>query len=322
MSAPDNQGPDAEHYGWLDGGEAAPANSSTPAAHDPLAVARQQLVHGLLTTLYEDSAESEARVSALLARFEGERVGAVAARSRVLPASRRLRRLALPTTALSVVALLFAFVFWAAAPLVSAEAAIDRAIAAIESPITRVYNVVVRYGRGASSERRVELYSQSTDRFVAIFRDSPLQPAVAGSSGAWQWMLFGESTWSSDDGDETLGEMRARRVLARQVTLHGLLVELPADYDLELLAPAPLPGVEGVSCRPVLATAKPGRRTRARSVVVWPDAATGAALRVEVEFVVAGLRRVQGLTATLADQLELDPAFFEPESHAGRTNLR
>ncbi|MEM8947526.1 MAG: hypothetical protein AAGD11_20300 [Planctomycetota bacterium] len=301
------RGDDDEHQS-IDGGLEAPLEPRNPAS-----IAQQQIVHGLLTTLYEDSANSERRISSALASFErGTNLGSHSSHPK------RFQRFVIPTAMLSSAAVLLLVVLWSASQPTAAEAAVDRAIAVIEQPLTRVYDVIIRYRRGSLPvDRRAQIYSQSTDMFVAFFRDSPIQPAVAGSSGDVQWLAFGESIWSSDEGIGSLGELRARRVLARQVSLHGLLVQLPTEYDLEYLAAEPLPGVEGVVCRPILATARSTFATPAQSVVLWIDPASGVVRQMQVDFTTSVPRSVESLTATLSAEVDFDRSFFTLRNHIG-----
>lgn len=209
----------------------------------------------------------------------------------------------------------FGLLLWIAVRPSAAQAAVRRAIAAANAPVTRVYRVrVVRSGVLRDRVRECTLFSSSGDRFVVMW-DTPLQPMAVGCDGVNRWYAIGPRVGQLGQDLSLPAELLFERINLRQLQLNRLLARIPSDYTVQQLAAEPLPGDPAVTCQPVEARLNGARETLPETIRLWTHPETGLIARMLV------IRRGDNpqdsphTDLRFVEQRDSDPEFFSLSFH-------
>lgn len=283
------------NWDWIDD----PSADAKPTDADRLE--DQLLMHGLLQSKYESKESREARVAALLERFDREQ----RAEPIKLPSRRRWI-----TWSLATAAGLFVVVgTWGWIGDSSANAAIQRIVEATKQNVVRKYKITAITGRSENtSKKHFDVYTRSTDEFLAVFPDFRVQPAMIGSDGHQRWVKLGMRSWSSESETNLPLEFAIDRFTLRQLQLNALLNELPESYRARFLPPEPLPNAEGVTCRPVLCLLRRGDLPLPARMILWAHPESGIVHRIEI--INPATARFQRIIADYLESIEASDDFF------------
>lgn len=241
------------------------------------AIAAEQFAHGLLETLHRDSPEGrERRIAAMLSRLEGHQE-----RPRRLIPWRAASGLAAAVLALATLVLL------ALPTQTSAEAIVQRSVAAAKTAGDRRYEVRVMPPRATELEADpiATLDIRDADH-VLIRARSPFGDRVVvgrNESGAWairpdgsvdrypprrawpRWVDLGQSTIMLESVDE-------------------LLASLGESYTLKRLDPSPIPSATAPTLDRVSAARAGNTEPGPRRIELWIDRDSHVVRRMEVYF--------------------------------------
>ena len=284
---------------------------------------RDAVMDSLLVSLHEQPSEREQRVQRLLAKYpqreDNTRIGtSPKARTHNQPALfRALTSRVRVVLALAAMMLVTCGVYFLLAPP-SAHAAFTRAATVLNQPVTRVFDVDITT-QGVVQERRelsAKLYRQSTERFLLNFENARVEPCIVAGNPQRSWIRFGQRTWLSDEESNegfpnyTLFDL----VAIRQLQFSKLFDELPTDYDLRWLDDAMLPG-DSKRVHRIEAVRRHYDPSMPRRVVVWIDPDSDVTQQIEVSMHVADFSVIRRFVARFREEVPLDEAFFQLESH-------
>ena len=284
---------------------------------------RDAVMDSLLVSLHEQPSEREQRVQRLLAKYPRRENNT---RIETSPKARTHKQTTLfrvltsrvrVVLALAAMMLVTCGVYFLFAPP-SAHAAITRAATVLNQPVTRVFDVDITT-QGVVQERRelsAKLYRQSTERFLLNFENARVEPCIVAGNSQRSWIRFGQRTWLSDEESNegfpnyTLFDL----VAIRQLQFSKLFDELPTDYDLRWLDDAMLPG-DSKSLYRIEAVRRHYDPSMPRRVVVWIDPDSDVTQQIEVLMHVADFSVIRRFVARFREEVPLDEAFFQLESH-------
>lgn len=314
-------------------------------ARDDAAHSSDAIVHALLASWFDSKEKREARIQRTLELFDQEQQAVIYEQTgadgsvdsdvrteTVSPTNEsklnhssatelirysRLRRIAtfiLSTSAM----LLLLFSLWYSIQPSELQASMNRVIEATTSVETRIYNVEIRRPMmRRSGIGSCTLYSQSDDRFVAIFDNPRLQPAVIGGNENQRWVVRGDRHFVSDSTPNIPQEFFVDKLTMKHMQINSLLTELPDAYELKLLDEEPLPGGLGIDCRPIRAVRKVRDASQPAQIKIWPHPRTGVVHRMTIWQVRPTARRLPAtvIDLKLTSVERLPDEFFSWEYH-------
>ncbi|MEM9586642.1 MAG: hypothetical protein AAGA03_05125 [Planctomycetota bacterium] len=280
--------------------------------------ASQLFAHGLLVGHFETPSAREQRIQAVLARFDEHDRDTVptmvVSDERTLASSRQRRWFTAVSSLAATLLLVCSLAVFLTAP--SADAAVHRAIQSLQVPVTRVYDGVIRR-RLLRKEHvlRCELFSQSIDRFAAVFVDTHRQPCAVGSNGRQRWLVYDDWTWTSDGQDDLPRDLVVNRLTVKHMQFNALLTRIPRRYKSRLLAEEPLPGESAVMCRPIEATLKVPDSRLPETIRIWSHPSTGVVTQMHVIRNDGGAYWSTRIEVKLIGERDVADDFFEPRYH-------
>ena len=294
---------------WIDGNFSDPAVALDESDH--FVIARQLVMHSLLTGHFESVESRENRIQRVLQAFDE--------RSTLQPQSPApaVRRswMFIATTTATLVAVLCV---WGFLTPHGADAALSRVIAATRLPVTRVYNTKIqRRILGRDVYRKATLYSRSIDRFAAEFHETTLRPPLwIGFDGQQRWLVAGESHWSSDDEVDLPRDAIIDRITLKNLQFNALLTEIPKSFHVRLL-PRETISIDGQSfdCQPLEATPDNPDGSFPDVILIWPHPQSGVVLQMHVIKIDRGPRGVSRVEFQFAGQQEVPDNFFSLDGH-------
>ncbi|MFN7873683.1 MAG: hypothetical protein ACK5PB_00080 [Pirellula sp.] len=298
-------------FDWIDD-DTTPASSASDQA-----IAAQQFMHGMLKSCSETDEHREGRIARVLDRFDDQ----VTVNQ---PASFRHQRGRWITLSTAAIVLICMSVWMGVQPN-EVQAAWARTLATLDQNVTRVYEVTLEGRRRRMTfTRQAVLTTHSSNEFVVSMPTLPVQPALIGSDGNEQWILFGDQNWrSSDDDVGQPREMFLNLVTARQMNFNRLLTELPDNYEVEVLSLEPIPGCESIETKPLYAKLKIPDPRRPRTIKLWPHPRTGVVLRMELTMPpVRGIQGIERIIAEFADEIPYLSETFQQESYIDSAERR
>lgn len=190
-------------------------------------------IHVQLQQLFEGDSEREARIQRVISANQEVLVTqSVPAKSGHKTKLDPRRRWGSRWTIAMAASLVFLCVFGLLLPTnqSSALAAIEKAIVALQQPVTRKYEVILKIGP-MGRELNVDLFSQGKTDFRVELKHFPIQPAVIGGDAETRWAIVGTKRWDSiDHGSFPLDDV-LDRVSLRFLILHDVLSSIPSDYE-------------------------------------------------------------------------------------------
>lgn len=224
---PDDRDPE-ERFGACD--DSLVEDAPPPPAPARPWLAKQRFVHGMLRALNTADADArEARVQAVLAQLSPT----VRLWPRVLGPRVLGQRVLAAAAALAVCALGYAL--WPSLVMPRAEAMVARAIASLDQPVDRAFELHIEVERnGRASERRVDVVMRPGRLFLANL-EGPFGQMRVGCDGERVWMKAKEGPFRFD-----VPYTEARRLSERlgdvldlgYLDLDQLLRRLPQDTAL------------------------------------------------------------------------------------------
>lgn len=214
---PDDRDPE-ERFGAFD--DSLSDDASPPPEPARPWLARQRFVHGMLRALNTADADArEARVQAVLTQLE--------------PRIKLWPRLLAAAAVVAVLALGYAL--WPSLVMPRAEAMVARALANLDQPIDRAFELHIAVNRGGRTQRReVEVVMRPGRMFLANL-EGPLGQMRVGCDGERVWMKAKDGPFRFD-----VPYAEARRLSERlgdvldlgYLDLDQLLRRLPQDTEL------------------------------------------------------------------------------------------
>lgn len=189
--------------------------------------------HVQLQQLFEGESEREARIQRVISANQALPVTqSLPAKSRHITQLHTRRSRDSRWTIAVAAFLVFLCVFGILLPTKqnSALAAIEKAIEALQQPVTRKYEVILKIGP-MGRELNVDLFSQGKTEFRVELIHFPIQPAVIGGDAETRWAIVGTKRWDSTDQDPFPLDDVLDRVSLRFMILHDVLSVIPSDYE-------------------------------------------------------------------------------------------
>lgn len=297
---------------WIDG-EPSDLNEQSISLEsgDDSAMAERLVIHSLLTGHFESTQSREARIRSAMDAFDQW-----SSANPVRPASRSRRNwMFVASTAATV---LLALGLWGMLTPQSAQASLERVIAATQVPVTRVYQASIhRRFLGRDSVRKATLFSRSIDQFAAKFHDTKLTQSLwIGSDGAQRWLVAGNHQWSSTDDAELPRDAFIDRVTYRNMQFNALLTRIPRAFDVRLM-PREIISIDGQShdCRPIEATPRNPESGLPDFIRIWPHPSSGVVLQMHLINDDARRLSVRRIELQWSGEQEVSEDFFSLDFH-------